>query len=288
MESVALSYGPSRAEISLLGAHVDRLSLAGADVLKPSGDGRPTHGGAAVLIPFAGRVRDGRYSFDGKAFALPVGPSGHASHGFAKDAPWRIVRKGAASATLETTIEGEGYPGVLEVEVTYALSGESFSTECKVANVSPCPCPLVVGFHPYFLAADWRIEADRASRYVLADGFFPTGRTEPYSFENAGHALDFDDVFGLPGKVSLLDPSRTLSILRRRMPYLIVYNGEYAEGRSVALEPYTAVPDAFNNGIGLERLEPGSASSCGYEIRSSGARLETGGRAREVINAGQQ
>lgn len=287
MERITLSSGRSSAEINLLGAHVDRLSLAGGEVLKPSSDGRPTHGGIAVLIPFAGRVRNGKYSFDGKEFALPVEPSGHASHGFAKDARWRLVGKGAGSATLAATLKGEGYPGVLEVELTYVLGDASFSTECLARNVSPSPCPLVVGFHPYFLAGDWRIEADSATRYELADKFFPTGRTEPYSFESAGPGLDFDDVFGLQGEVRLLDPARTLSILRRRMPYLVVYNGEYAEGLSIAVEPYTAVPDAFNNGIGLERLEPGGTSSCGYEIRSSAAGSERGDHAREVINAGR-
>jgi galactose mutarotase-like enzyme len=66
-------------------------------------------------------VRNGRYDFEGRQFALPVGHGGHASHGFAKDARWDVVEKRESSATMRALLSGGGYPGVLDAEVTYAV-----------------------------------------------------------------------------------------------------------------------------------------------------------------------
>jgi galactose mutarotase-like enzyme len=55
MDGLAISSHASRADVSLDGAHVGRLSLDGEEVVMPCSDGIPTHGGIAVLIPYAGR-----------------------------------------------------------------------------------------------------------------------------------------------------------------------------------------------------------------------------------------
>jgi aldose 1-epimerase len=270
MDGLAISYHESSAIVSLEGAHVRRLSLGGMEVVKPSGDGVQTHGGIAVLIPYAGRVRHGRYTFEGKEFALPVGREGHAIHGFAKDALWEVAQEGRGSITLKARLEGEGYPGILEAEVTYSVRRASFTTECAVKNISSRDCPIVVGFHPYFLARDWRIVTrGRTRRYALTDHYFPTGVTTAYSFKDAGPKTSLDDVFSVRGTVGLRDARRSLTIVRRRMPYLVVYDGRHAAGVSVAIEPYSGLPDAFNNGIGLAVLKPGRTFACGYEAALS-------------------
>lgn len=270
MADVVVSSGSSKAEVSLTGAHVGSLSLDGEAVLKPSTDGSQTHGGAAVLIPFPGRVRGGVYSFEGSRYAIPVGEDGNARHGFAKDLQWELSEKSTDSARLKTVLAGSGYPVTLEVELKYSLTVSSFSTSCTVRNSGERDCPLAIGFHPYFLAKDWRITTGKAYRYELADGYFPTGRREEYSFGDAGRARgSLDDVFAVDGQVSLEDAERSLHITRKNMPYLVVYDGKYADGVSVAVEPYTAVPDAFNNGIGLVALHPGQSFACGYSVESA-------------------
>jgi aldose 1-epimerase len=267
MSHTSISCGSSEAKISPEGAYVARLSLDGEEVVKPSSDGSQTHGGIAVLIPYAGRIRNGRYTFEGRGFSLPVKADGHAIHGFAKDSPWKLVTEKTGSVTLGSRLRSAEYPGVLDAWIRYSVRPESFSTECSVTNVGSRSCPFVAGFHPYFLARSWRIvTTGRTYRYTLADTYFPTGERRTFSFAEVGPGTSLDDCFRVAGAVRLEAEGRTLVLTRRRMPYIIVYNGKHAEGTSVAIEPYTGLEDAFNNGIGLVVLRPGESFSFGYKV----------------------
>ncbi|MEM3675639.1 MAG: aldose 1-epimerase, partial [Thermoplasmataceae archaeon] len=43
--------------------------------------------------------------------------------------------------------------------------------------------------------------------------------------------------------------------------YFVLYNGKWAGGVSVALEPMTGAVDCFHNGIGLKTVKPGETLS---------------------------
>jgi aldose 1-epimerase len=266
--SVSISRGSSSAVVETAGGHVAEVTLGGEPVVKPSTDGSQTHGGIAVLLPYAGRVRRGEYTFEGRNYKLPVGAGGNAIHGFAKDARWKVARRRADSVLLTSRLEGQGFPGIIEAAITYSIARSSFSTSCAVKNIGKTDSPMVVGFHPYFLGDDWRISTERTvQRYLLRDSYFPTGERVRFSFEGVGPRSKLDDCFKASGVVRFHSGRRELVIRRRRMPYLVVYDGEYAEGRSVAIEPYTGLPDAYNNGIGLVALKPGRTFRCGYDVR---------------------
>ncbi|MDA4123708.1 MAG: aldose 1-epimerase [Thaumarchaeota archaeon] len=267
MSDVSIRSGSSEAKVSLDGAHVARLFLDGDEVIKPGDSEGQAHGGIAVLVPYAGRIRGGRYTFEGRRFTLPVAQDGHAIHGFAKDARWKLVGEKTGSVTLGSRLRSSEYPSVLDAQITYSVRSESFSTACFVTNVGPRSCPFEAGFHPYFLARNWRIvTTGRTYRYRLVDTYFPTGERTPFSFEDVGPGTSLDDSFRVSGPIRLETEGHTLVMTRRRMPYLIVYNGKSAEGKSVAVEPYSGLEDAYNSGIGLVILKPGESFSCGYGI----------------------
>lgn len=268
MQSISITRGSSKAVVDTMGAHVVDVSLEGEPVVKPSSDGSQTHGGIAVLLPYAGRIRRGEYRFEGKNFRLPVGKDGHAIHGFAKDVRWKLLKSGSDFVVLTSRLKGQGYPGIVEATVAYSIARGSFSTDCHVKNVGWRECPVVAGFHPYFLGDDWRISTrGTAHKYLLQDRYFPTGERAPFSFDGVGPHSKLDDCFRIGGAVRLLLGRRKLVIRRKRMPYLVVYDGEYAEEKSVAIEPYTGLPNAYNNGIGLGIIKPGQDFSCGYSFR---------------------
>jgi aldose 1-epimerase len=267
---LSISTGSSTVLVNTLGAHAASVTLKGEDVIKPSADGNQTHGGIAVLIPYAGRVKRGRYTFEGRRYALPTAAEGHAIHGFAKDVDWRVVEEGRGSVKLRCLAHGQGYPGRLEVTIAYMVGQRDLSTDCAVKNTGENDCPLVVGFHPFVLARDWHLSTGgRAFRYELKDRYFPTGRRAPFSFADADPRQSYDDCFRVAGELRIESEGRSFVIARRGMPYIVMYNGKYAEGRSVAIEPYTGLPDAFNNGIGLKTLAPGETFTCGYTIALS-------------------
>ncbi len=262
-----MEVGTSRAYIDTFGAYVAAMFLGGSEVVKPNRDGSQTHGGIAVLAPFAGRVKGGRFGFEGEDFQLPTGKDGNAIHGFAKDVLWDAVEARRSSVVLKAALEGEGYPGKLEATITYAMGERSFSTDCVFENSGRGDAPVTVGFHPYFRARDWKIKpGSDVVKYELNDGFFPTGRTDRFSFEGVCRETALDDCFRTDGEIRLEREGGELTLVRRGMPYFVVYDGKYAEGESVAIEPYTGLPDAYNNGIGLTVLAPGQSLQCGYDI----------------------
>ncbi|MDG6917642.1 MAG: aldose 1-epimerase [Nitrososphaerota archaeon] len=264
---ISISHNSTAAVIDPLGAHVMRLSIDGVRVVRQSNDGVQTHGGIAVLIPYAGRVKYGRYSFEGRMFQLPIGKEGHAIHGFAKDTTWASHAMQRASVVMKAKMRAKGYPGVLEASITYSVGKKTFSTDCKVRNVGEDAAPVVVGFHPYFIAEEWSIgSSSRIYHYPLSDRYFPTGRRVVCSLKNAAKS-EWDDCFSTAGHIKLSTGGRELTLRRRNMPYFILYNGKHAGRNSVAVEPYSGLPDAYNNGIGLRVLSRGESFRCGYNLR---------------------
>ena len=55
----------------------------------------PGRNGTPILFPFPNRIRDGKYTFEGKSYEIPVGTKVHAIHGFAIAANWDVVDHGA-------------------------------------------------------------------------------------------------------------------------------------------------------------------------------------------------
>src|SRR5262249_61602073 len=54
----------------------------------------PTRSGHPILFPFPNRIRDGRFVFEGREYALPLNDStkSHAIHGFTPRSQWRPRR----------------------------------------------------------------------------------------------------------------------------------------------------------------------------------------------------
>src|SRR4030088_439636 len=55
--------------------------------------------GCYAMVPFAGRLRDGRFPYAGRTWQMPLNMPPHAMHGVVLDRPWRQVD--------DRTIEGD-------------------------------------------------------------------------------------------------------------------------------------------------------------------------------------
>lgn len=153
---------------------------------------------------FANRIAKGRFVLDGKAYQLPLNNGPNSLHGgtagFDKQV-WRITSvvssANAASVTMALTSadEDSGYPGKLDVSVTYSLDEAGALTISFEARTDK---PTVVNMtnHALFNLAG---EGSRlgvldhvltipASRYTPVDStLIPTGELRPV----AGTAFDF-------------------------------------------------------------------------------------------------
>jgi aldose 1-epimerase len=143
--------------------------------------------------------------------------------------------------------------------------------------------PFAEGWHPFF---GFNVPVDRlflkfsADRLILVDQrMIPTGETVRYDHFNQlkkiGDTL-FDSCFKLKAgqnlhTTELYNPEKDLTVMLwqetgpKRYNFLQVYIPPSRQ--SIALEPMTCNINAFNNGEGLQILEPGECYEASYGIR---------------------
>lgn len=303
---LSLCFHNQRAVVSPWGASLRRYFVIDdrgreIDVLWGySGGSRKRGGQGDVLIPFPGRIADGRYSFDGEPFQLECndkeGPN--AIHGFVRQLPWQVREALTDKVTCEVRLDAEtyrarGYPFSLDVTLTYELDVQGLSCAFIVKNVGTQAAPVGVGFHPYFTVGTTFI--DEAEARIPGAGYLefnkrlaPTGmildvegtgwdyrrfrRIGGQRFNHCYMNLERDEE-GMATATLRHGPSnRTVDIVMdTTFSAVVVYTGDAiaeAPRAALAIEPMTCASDAFNHPEwGLKRLEPGELFSGRYRVQ---------------------
>lgn len=265
-----LDNGVMEAGIGSEGAYLSHLNHLGSPVIMPSPDSVKTHGGSAVLIPYANRVRNAEYAYNGKEYRLPRNNGRNSIHGLMANQEFECIFHDEKNLELNCIMKNPGYPSELDIRIRYSISGNVFSTHVFTVNKGREHAPYMVGFHPYiYTGKTWRINTvGNVSKLLYEDIYFPSGRTEPFDFNSIDDPsqMKFDNCFAGEGKLIIHAEERTVSIKRENFPYFVIYNGEYTKGISAAVEPMTGAPDSYNNLIGLIDLKPGSSHQCSFSI----------------------
>ena len=260
-----------------------------------SGDKATSHYGIPVLFPFPNRIRDGKYSWDGKTYQLPdIGitrdGNGNAIHGFCMDVPWRVIEQTSSSVTGEFQLSIDAverlslWPTDCLIRITYSLQGASLRADITVINPSTRPLPWGFGTHAYFrlpLAAGSNLGHCTAYAPVRKtwklDQYLPTGELdvpqEHTRLEDSPYldTLKLDDVYTdvqlQQGQLvcRIMDEKAGLQVEQRcsaDFREVVAFTPPWSS--AVCLEPYTCVTDAINlqqRGIdaGLKVLPPGQA-----------------------------
>lgn len=253
------------------------------------GQQRPSSAGTPLLFPFPGRIAAGRFSFQGKEYAVPEGDGqGNALHGFAFDRAWRVVDQSATHVTGEFrgSVDApetlELWPSDYAIRVTYRLEAARLVCEVKYENPGDGDLPCGFGTHAYFRmpldgqgdAADTVLMVPLSTQCGM-DGMIPTGQLEATDLTReltAGLTLgqqQFDTVFlkleEAQGDVATSIASGALKITQTcgdEFGCYVIYTPPHREG--VCIEPYTCVPDPFGleeKGVasGLTILSPGES-----------------------------
>ena len=135
------------------GGRLVSLELDGAELI---GRGTPEAGlppgwyhGSFPMAPYAGRVKDATFRFDGTTYRLPPNAGPHAGHGLVFDVPWSTVTPSTGSrVVLATPLDGR-WPFGGTVEQVVALDGTGLSVTLTLSN-DDRPMPGALGFHPWF------------------------------------------------------------------------------------------------------------------------------------------
>ncbi|WP_338598173.1 aldose 1-epimerase [Sulfolobus tengchongensis] len=255
--------GDTEAEILTRGAYLYSFKIGSKDVILKGDMERPTRGGMAILVPFANRIKDGEYVFEGIKYTLPKNREGNAIHGLVLDKDFNVISKGEDNISLEYIVEHEGYPTRLECVITYKIFKHGLRTKINIKNVGNRRAPLTVGAHPYFMVADdWTIltEKEDSVKKCVSFNKIPTGELIKTKLEHT----DYDDCFLINGGIQLSSSYSKVRIIRRNMPFVQIYTGVRG---AVAIEPMSGAPDAFHNGLGLKILEPNESAYFSFTLR---------------------
>jgi len=236
----------------------------------------PSRAGCAVLMPFANRIAGGVYAFEGKVYRLPHNDHGrpNALHGFLREVRWRFLAKDPADQKEERALRYaydfpgvEGYPFPFHAEVEYELIPDGLRVSLSLKNSGVTPMPVTMGTHPFFRVdgplSDWNLSLRSKGKLVRDENLIPTGEITQ---EDPSGKLDekvYDDCFSFEGSITLSN-SRGLRIEPHGFPYVQIYT--HPDRKSIAIEPVTGAPNAFNNGMGLKVLKPGEELSAYYDV----------------------
>jgi aldose 1-epimerase len=264
------------------GGGLRSYTVDGASVVDdyPMGE-RPPGGAGQILAPWPNRIRDGRYTFDGRTHELALTEPEHANaiHGLVRRLPWVLVDKHENQITAECSISDEpGYPFRLRLTTTWSVSDDGLRAEHAAENVGFEPAPFGLGVHPYLCVRG----VDRAALTVPADDVLLAdtrglpGREVPVADADVDFRTtavigtrQLDHAFRATGPVVRLDD---VELWRgEAFPWVQVFTGDTLDEprrrRSVAIEPMTCPADAFNSGVDLIRLEPGETWRGQWGIR---------------------
>jgi aldose 1-epimerase len=221
------------------GARLTSLLLDGHEVLARASDPDvdPTIAdGCFPMVPWAGRVRDGRLTLAGETYQLPATDHGNALHGLGHVAAWEAIAEG----TYELAI-GSPWPTEGVATLTYTLLDAGLRIELAWDDDTGAPASL--GLHPWF-----RRQLDTGEALVAsldpdrmvergADGL-PTGRlVEP-------RPGPWDDCFTLATPPVLSWPGALELSLTSSADWWVVYD---QPADTICVEPQTVPPDAFDH-----------------------------------------
>ena len=252
-EDITLTAGD--AEVDVLpgnGGRVGGLRVGGVELLRQG-----ERFGCFPMVPWCGRIREGRFRDGATVRQMPLNAPPHAMHGTARDAAWRVARTGADEAVLTYDLaEPWPYPG--RVTQQFALTADSLTLTMSVETYESS-FPAQIGWHPWFNrslgGADVAIGFAPAWQEERGEDHLPTGhRVDP-------EPGPWDDCFGMPGgvDVTLTWPGQLELRVTSREEWVVVYD---EQREAVCVEPQTGPPDGLNTHPRLVTpLEPLEAST---------------------------
>ena len=261
-----------------------------ADVLKT--DSRPSSFGIPILFPFPNRIRDGRFTWDGVEYEVPLAPGKpNAIHGFCLDRAWRIIDQGEDfvvglfQLSIDDPDRRKCWPADFRLEVRYRVIENRLESQFRIENPDDVRLPWGLGTHPYFrlplsqhgspnscvftvpVQEEWELQENLPTgtrSAVPSTGSLRSGiRYGTERFDNVFTGWQTD---GQTLKCSIADEESGIELTQacdaRLFREAVVFTPP--DRAAVCLEPYTCVTDAVNlqhNDLntGWQVLDPGNA-----------------------------
>ena len=240
------------------------------DLLRPTpmealASGRGNDSSCYPLVPFSGRVANGRLAFDGAEFVLPPNWPGqrHPMHGDGWARPWAVVQNDGHTAEIEYEHDGRGgWPFRYRARQTYRLERDALAIGMSIENLESRSVPAGLGLHPFFMRdAETRLSCRTQYAWVTDAEVLPVERIAVPSRWDFASLRRVDDVSvdsgfeGWDGRATVVWPRTGLRLdMVATAPFrdLVIYIPP--ERPFFCVEPVSHIPGA----IGSTRLAAGA------------------------------
>ena len=202
MSRVTLRSGDLTLElVPEVGGSIAIFRCGNQELMRPATEDSSDAGAMACfpLVPFSNRIRDGRFTCDGREVRLSPNLPGDKSplHGQGWRSKWQVEEASGAAATLSFVHDPGEWPWRYESRQRFDLDPQGLSITLACRNLSAERMPCALAFHPYFpcdgdtrllteVGDVWTIDAD-----VLPVERIPaTGKYEPSNGPVCGRGLD--------------------------------------------------------------------------------------------------
>lgn len=232
-----------------IGGSVLAFQKNGRDILRNAKSATtPLTGAGFPLIPFAGRITDGRFLDMGKTIALSPNfpPEPHATHGDCWQSLWKVKGQTRKSLTLLRDHDGTNWPWRYRAQQHFLLTDRGLTLTLSITNLSDSIMPAGLGWHPYFPKARATLDAQAG----------------PIKQPTDPSSLDIDAVYNWPDrKAHLTLGGITVELTASTaFPYLTIYTPPAED--YFCVEPWSHFPDALNTeapeSLGVTYLAPNS------------------------------
>jgi galactose mutarotase-like enzyme len=234
---LVMEAGSARLEVSPAdGGRVSSFRLDGRELIARV-DAGPIWWGSYPMVPYAGRIRRGVFTFGGRRYELPINMAPHAIHGVAFDRPWEVVSGDELRIRLD-----DRWPFAGTVTQRFDLAADALKFTLELTADEPMPASM--GWHPWFrrrlegLAGEVALSFEPGAMYERDDDYIATGRLiEPTP-------PPWDDCFtDMASNPRLRWPGGPELTLSSNCVDWVVFN---QRDDALCVEPQTAPPDAFN------------------------------------------
>jgi aldose 1-epimerase len=224
------------------GGRIASLRIAGVERLRTvDHHPDPLQWGCYPMVPWAGRIRHGRFRFDGEEHRVPPDLGAHAIHGIGVRRAWTPVGPGVVRLEL-------GPPWPFGGHAVHRVTVGSDHVRCVLeVHAGDHPMPAQAGWHPWFLRP---VELDvapgrmfRRDREGIPDGVLVPPTPRPW-----------DDCFtDLAGPPRLRFPDGLTLTVESSCDHWVVYD---EPEDALCVEPQTGPPDGFS--LAPETVLPGA------------------------------
>ncbi len=259
-----------------MGGAVLRLTHAGRDLLRDGRNAATVRETAGFpLIPFASRIPNGRFCFEGRDIRLTPNfpPEPHAIHGDCWQGKWTVADKEADRLTLTRDHDGTSWPWRYRAMQDFTLLPDGLNLGMSVTNLDNDPMPAGLGWHPFFPTPDAVLSANTTAIWTGdRAGPSPQPPQQDLSGKRPIANLAVDNVYCWPARQAVIELAHSTLHMTASPAFgqLIVCTTVHKD--AFCVEPVSHAPNAVNldlpdNQTGLVRLAAGETLSGTITLR---------------------